>query len=169
MGGFAVLWLYFVAQVLAGHTEGHRIVFPVIEYLEEGDPCTTYSGVPGKCVDLRECDYTRLTFKHESHFRCGFKGIIPVICCPPSAPGPALFDSHVPAKQDDSHVPAIHGHSHVPAIHDNSHVPSIKDDSHFPAIHDNSHVPAIHGESRVPAIHEDRHVPAIQDAFQFDL
>lgn len=62
--------------------EAYRIVFPVIVALEEGDTCTAYSGGSGTCVDIRDCAHTRLTFRHEPHVRCGFKGIFPVVCCP---------------------------------------------------------------------------------------
>ena len=63
-------------------TDAIRIEFPVIVTLGEGDTCRLHSGAPGRCLDIRDCDYTDVDFRQHQPVRCGFNGIFPVICCP---------------------------------------------------------------------------------------
>ncbi|XP_045129245.1 trypsin-1-like [Portunus trituberculatus] len=77
-----ILSLCFMALVITATTGASRIVFPVSVALEEGDTCTLHSGVSGRCVDIRHCDYTDVNFRQNQPIRCGFNGIFPVVCCP---------------------------------------------------------------------------------------
>ncbi|XP_063849982.1 clotting factor G beta subunit-like [Scylla paramamosain] len=82
MEGSLVLSLCSLALVFTAATDASRIVFPVSVTLQEGDTCTLYSGAPGRCADIRDCDYTDVNFRRNPPVRCGFKGIYPVVCCP---------------------------------------------------------------------------------------
>ncbi|KAK8736615.1 hypothetical protein OTU49_005093 [Cherax quadricarinatus] len=49
--------------------------------------CTLHNGSPGRCVDIRECESVRRTYRHKNTVKCNTSGKFPVVCCPTSASG----------------------------------------------------------------------------------
>ncbi|XP_045129243.1 clotting factor G beta subunit-like [Portunus trituberculatus] len=99
MEGSLILSLCFLGLVFTAATGASRIVFPVSVTLKEGDTCTLHSGEPGRCVDIRHCDYTDVNFRQNQPVRCGFNGIFPIVCCPTtSGKGPQPITDIAPPK-----------------------------------------------------------------------
>ncbi|XP_045128931.1 clotting factor G beta subunit-like isoform X2 [Portunus trituberculatus] len=70
------LWL-FCFLVATASTQSIRLP----DMPADQSDCTTSSGVPGECVDVRFCPNTARSLDHDTQAACGFNDTFPIVCC----------------------------------------------------------------------------------------